>query len=107
MGLPTPDLESLGRSTPKAPDVLKDFWEALAFLDGKGVAYNHATASNLLALNLRESATHLLENGQPLRFDSALRHALWESHAPRCLHKNRAVHSRLTGKSIKCWVFER
>lgn len=107
MGLPTPELESLGRSTPKAPDVLKVFWEALAFLDGKGVAYNHATASNLLAINLRELASQLLEHGQTLRFDSTLRQALWQSHAPRCLHKNRTVHSQLSGKSIKCWVFER
>ncbi|WP_277587666.1 ORF6N domain-containing protein [Pseudomonas chlororaphis] len=107
MGLPTPELESLGRSAPKTPDVLKVFWEALAFLDSKGVAYNHATASNILALNLRELASQLLEHGQPLRFDSALRQTLWQSHSPRCLHKNRTVHSRLSGKSIKCWVFER
>jgi hypothetical protein len=107
MGLPTPELESLGRSAAKAPDILKVFWEALAFLDGKGVAYNHATASNLLALNLRELASQLLDHGQPLRFDSALRQALWQSHSPRCLHKNRTVHSRLSGKSMKCWVFER
>ncbi|WP_448090770.1 ORF6N domain-containing protein [Pseudomonas azerbaijanoccidentalis] len=107
MGLPTPELESLGRSTPRPPDVLKIFWEALAFLDSKGVAYNHATASNMLALNLRELASQLLDHGQPLRFDSALRQALWQSHSPRCLHKNRTVHSRLSGKSIKCWVFEK
>lgn len=107
MGLPTPELESLGRAAPAAPDVLKSFWEALAFLDGKGVDYNHATASNVLAINLRELAGQLLEHGQPLRFDSALRQALWQSHSPRCLHKNHTVHSRLTGKSIKCWVFER
>lgn len=107
MGLPTPELESLGRAAPAAPDVLKSFWEALAFLDDKGVDYNHATASNVLAINLRELARLLLENGQPLRFDGALRQALWQSHNPRCLHKNHTVHSRLTGKSIKCWVFER
>jgi hypothetical protein len=107
MGLPTPEIESLGRSTPKAPDVLTLFWEALVFLDGKGVAYNHATANNMLALNLRELASQLLDYGQPLHFDSALRQALWQSHSPRCLHKNRTIHSRLSGKSIKCWVFER
>jgi len=93
MGLPTPELESLGRSSPKAPDVLKLFWEALAFLDDRGVAYNHAIASNMRALNLRELDIQLLDHGHPLRFDSALRQALWQSHSPRCLHKNRTLHS--------------
>lgn len=32
---------------------------------------------------------------------------MWQSHTPPCLHKNYTVHSRLTGRSIKCWVFER
>jgi prophage antirepressor-like protein len=107
LGLPTPEIESLGRSAPAVPDALKAFWDALAFLDGKGVDYNHATASNVLAINLRELARLLIEQGQVLRFDTALRQSLWQSHTPRCRHKNYAVHSRLTGKSIKCWVFER
>lgn len=107
LGLPTPEIECLGRSAPTVPDALKTFWEALAFLDGKGVAYNHATSSNALAINLRELAHLLREHGHPLRFDTALRQAMWQSHMPRCLHKNYTVYSRLTGKSIKCWVFER
>ncbi|TDF86284.1 BRO family protein [Pseudomonas sp. H9] len=107
LGLPTPEIDSLGRTAPDAPDILKSFWEALAYLDGKGVDYNHTSRSNVLAVNLRE-LTHLLrENGQSLRFDTALREAMWQSHSPRCLHKNHAVHSRLTGNTIKCWVFER
>lgn len=107
MGLPTPAIDSLGHAAPTAPDILKPFWEALAFLDGKGVDYNHARATSLLAVNLPELARLLIEHGQPLRFDSALRQGLWLSSAPRCLHKNRTVDSRITGKSIKCWVFER
>ncbi|WP_236187163.1 BRO-N domain-containing protein [Pseudomonas protegens] len=106
LGLPIPDINHLGRSAPAMPDVLKTFWEALTFLDGKGVDYNHATASNVLAVNLRELARLLIEHGHPLCLDGALREALWQSHSPRCLHKNHAVHSRLTGKTIKCWVFK-
>jgi len=40
MGLPPPDLKSLGHSAPQAPDVLNVIWQALAFLDGKGIAHN-------------------------------------------------------------------
>ena len=107
LDLPTPEIDSLGNTAPVPPDVLKAFWDALAFLEGKRVDYNHSTRSNVLAVNLRELARLLGENGQSLRFDTALRQAMWQSHMPRCLHKNHAVHSRLTGKIIKCWVFER
>ncbi|WP_028628034.1 BRO-N domain-containing protein [Metapseudomonas resinovorans] len=106
LGLPTPDIDRLGHATPEAPDVLKVFWEALDFLDGKGVKYNHAKSPNLLAVNLPELARLLIEHGQPLTFDTALRQALWQSHNPRCLHKSHVVDSRISGKSVKCWVFE-
>ncbi|NMY06000.1 hypothetical protein HBO12_23830 [Pseudomonas sp. WS 5059] len=107
LGLPTPEIDSLGLTTPNVPDVLKTFWEALTFLDGKGVHYNHAVRSNTLAVNLRELTRLLSENGQLLQIDTVLRQAMWQSQSPRCLHKNHAVHSRLTGRIIKCWVFER
>ena len=107
LGLPVPEIDNLGRSAPVLPDALKAFWEALAYLDGKGVDYNHSTASKTIAINLRELASLLIKHGQPLTFDSVLRQAMWQSHTPRCLHKNYTVYSCLTGKSIKCWVFER
>ncbi|WP_445673379.1 BRO-N domain-containing protein [Pseudomonas ceruminis] len=107
LGLPTPEIDTLGRMAHVAPEILKSFWEALAYLDGIGVDYNHASRSNVLAVNLPELARLLMENGLSLRFDTTLREAMWKSRSPRCLHKNIAVHSRLTGATIKCWVFER
>lgn len=107
MGLSVPELESIGQAEPEMPDIVRGFWEALAFLDGKGVEYNHAVASNLVAVNMPELAGLLLEQGHPLRMDRTLRDALWISPTPRCLHKNHAVHSAVAGKTVKCWVFER
>lgn len=107
MGLPTPPIESIGQAAPAVPDLLAPFWAALAALDAKGAAYNHASAGGLLAVNLPELARLLIEHGHPLRFDNDLRQGLWMSKAPRCLHKNRTIHSRITGKAIRCWVFER
>lgn len=107
LGLPVPELDSLGRAAPKAPDVVRDFWQALAFLDGKGVDYNHAKSANLLAVNMPGLADLLIEHGYPLRFDRELYQGLEQSESPRCLHKNHAVNSRITGKTIRCWVFER
>lgn len=107
LGLPTPELNSIGWSTPAAPDILVKFWSALAVLDSKGIEYNHAHSGELLAVNLPELKSLLIEHDVPLHFTLEVRQALWASRAPRCLHKNHAVHSRLTRKSVKCWVFEK
>ncbi|MBA1202293.1 hypothetical protein G7009_11065 [Pseudomonas capeferrum] len=107
LGLPVPDLDSLGHASPKTPHEVQPFWQALAYLDGKDITYNHARSQNLIAVNFPELARMLIEVGHPMRFDSTLRQALRQSTSPRCLHKNRAVHSGITGKTIKCWVFER
>ncbi|OLU22476.1 hypothetical protein BVH03_24945 [Pseudomonas sp. PA15(2017)] len=106
MGLPTPAIDSLGYAAPAVPDVLAEFWAALAVLEQKGVAYNHASNANVLAINLPEISRLLIEHGQPLRVDNTLKQALWQSPAPRCLRKNHPVTSQHTGKSVRCWVFE-
>jgi len=106
MGLPTPEIDTIGRSAPPAPDVLKEFWQALAFLDSKGVAYNHSRRTDLLAINLPELARLLAEHGQTLRIGTTLRRALWESKEPRCLHKNHPTSSKLVRRGVRCWVFE-
>lgn len=106
MGLPTPPIESIGHTAAAVPDILSAFWAALAALDEKDVAYNHARAADMLAINLPELARLFIEHGQSLRLDTALRSALWQSQTPRCLHKNHPLASRLTGKTIRCWIFD-
>lgn len=105
MGLPTPALDSIGSAAPAAADVLADLWAALAHLEGRGAAYNHAYDERLLAINLPHLASELIKHGYPLRFTREMREALRYSQAPRFI-RYRTVHSQLTGKSIKCWVFE-
>lgn len=107
LSLPVPGLDSLGYAAPAVPDVLAEFWAALAVLDQKGVAYDHASNANVLAINLPEISRLLIEHGHPLRVDNALKQALWQSPAPRCLRKNHPVTSQHTGKSVRCWVFEK
>lgn len=106
LGLPVPELDNLGRGSPEMPDAVEPFWQALTFLDSKGVAYDHAHAESLLAVNLPELTRQLINHGHPLRFDSSLRQGLWQSSAPRCLHKNHPINSKLTGKTVRCWIFE-
>lgn len=107
LGLPTPELNSIGWADPEVPSLLAEFWDALAYLDGKGLEFNHARGDGLLAVNLPELARVLAEHGRPLRFSTELRQALWSSRTPRCLYRSHTVNSRLTGRAIKCWVFER
>lgn len=106
MGLPTPELDSLGHAAPEAPDLLTRFWEKLAFLDGKGVDYNHAIDPGLLAINLVHLAKLLKDRGQPFLRTRPLHEALRQSSAPQFL-EHKPVFSRLTRKSVRCWVFER
>lgn len=106
MGLPTPALDSIGSAAPAAADVLADLWAALAHLEGRGVAYNHAYDERLLAINLPHLASELRTHGYPLRFTREMREAMRYSKAP-CFVRHRTEHSKITGKGIKCWVFER
>jgi hypothetical protein len=105
MGLPTPALDSIGVCAPAAADALADLWAALAHLDGCGVDYNHAYDERLLAINLPHLASELRNNGYALRFTREMRDAMRYSAKPRFV-RHRTEHSQLTGKSIKCWVFE-
>jgi len=107
LGLSTPELNSIGWADPEVPSLLDEFWDALAYLEGKGLEFNHARGDGLLAVNLPELARMLAEHGRPLRFSSELRQALWSSRTPRCLYRSHTVNSRLTGRAIKCWVFEK
>lgn len=107
LGLSVPELDSIGWAERAIPDVAVEFWQALEFLDSKGLEYNHSVSDRLVAVNFPHLTELLMSAGHPLRVDGHLRRALWECSRPRCLHRNHAVRSGLTGSTQKCWVFER
>lgn len=107
LGLSVPAIETIGMATPETPKLVREFWQAVQVLERAGVAYNHAVAPEIVAVNFVQLADLLLEAGHPLRIDGALRAALWSNSKPRCLYKNKPIHSVITGKTIKCWVFEK
>lgn len=107
LGLSTPAIESIGHAAPTAPDILKVFWQALAHLDGKGVAYNHASASSShLGFNTKHLRDLFKEHGITLTIDRRLFDAFRASRQPEFVGY-KTVESSLAGKSVKCWVFER
>jgi prophage antirepressor-like protein len=107
LGLSVPELDSIGWAERAIPDVVVEFWQALEFLDSKGLAYNHSVSARLVAVNFPHLAELLIQAGLPLRVDGYLRRALWEAKKPRCLHRNHVVRSAITKETARCWVFER
>ncbi|WP_460128011.1 phage antirepressor N-terminal domain-containing protein [Pseudomonas sp. S3_A09] len=106
LGLSVPNLNSIGIAEPLEADLLADFWAALRDLDGKGVRYNHAIKSTLLAFRLEELAKHFETHGINVNLDAALTKAMKSSSAPRYINHNHAVHSAIERNTVKCWVFE-
>lgn len=107
MGLPTPELDSLGHATPAAPDVLQEFWAALALLDRQGVAYNHSPPnSGKLSISVKHLRELFEQHGIKITFDRLLHNAWRASQSPKFI-KNDTVSSTLWKKSIKCWIFKK
>lgn len=106
LGLSVPDVENIGIGAPLDSDILADFWAALRHLDSKGVRYNHAIKSTLLAFRLEELAKHFEAHGINVNLDAALTKAMKSSLAPRYINHNHAVHSAIERNTVKCWVFE-
>lgn len=106
LGLSVPDADNIGIAEPLEADILADFWAALRHLDGKGVRYNHAIKSTLLAFRLEELAKHFEAQGIKVNLDAAMTKAMKSSSAPRYINHNHAVHSAIERSTVKCWVFE-
>lgn len=104
LGLSVPELDSIGQADPELPDVLRVFWEALAFLDSKGVEYNHSINPDLIAISLPQLAKLFVQHNIHVTITGELRNALRQCDAPRYL-SYKTVQSAFDGKSKKCWVF--
>ncbi|MGE6320056.1 phage antirepressor N-terminal domain-containing protein [Pseudomonas oryzihabitans] len=105
LGLSVPELESIGRADLETPDVLKAFWEALAYLEGAGERVNHAKpGSGKLYINLPELRTLFREHRIDLRVDQDIIDHLKHSKSPKFLRSG-TVNSYLRRKKIRGWQF--
>lgn len=98
-----PAIEAIGRETPAVPDLVEDFWAALAMLDEKRVAYNHSRNSALVAVQLAELKEHFQNHGCKIVIDGNLREAL--KLCPRFV-KAGTVNSAIHLAATHCWVFK-
>lgn len=107
LGLSVPKLESIGRADPETPDVLKAFWEALAYLDGAGDRWNHAsTSSKNIYLNLPELKEKFRKHYINLLNFRELTTALKTSKSPRFI-KNGPFNSQINRKVMRGWIFQK
>ena len=104
LGTHAPTLESLRPLVPQDPPAVAQFWavvDALAAVHQ--VELNHARRAGLVALALKQVSDAAQANG--LLIDERVRQVLRHS-ASRPFVGVRTVNSAITGKSVKCWLFQ-
>lgn len=105
LGLSVPELESIGRADPETPDVLKAFWEAVAYLEGAGERCNHASpSSGMVWLNLPELRKKFAKYALGLSIDQEVVDSLRLSRTPRFV-KAGLFTSKITSKKTRGWMF--
>lgn len=105
LGLSVPELESIGRADPETPDVLKAFWEAVAYLEGAGERCNHASpCSGMVWLNLPELRKKFAKYALGLSIDQEVVDSLRLSRTPRFV-KAGLFTSKITSKKTRGWMF--
>lgn len=106
LGAKAPPLEAIGTALPASVALLDEFWEAVDHLEAGGVPVSHVSDQARIALNLPHLAEQAAANGVELPSLATLRRALRESQSPRFI-SHAATNSVITGRTMKCWVFER
>lgn len=88
-------------------NIIVEFFQAVSDLVNQhGCELDHATATDQVALNIKEVSGFAQAYDVPIASRSSLIRALKGCAAPRLVDSNYAVRSGLTGATKKCWVFE-
>lgn len=91
---------------PEPPEV-KNFWRVWATLEEGKLIANHAINRDLLAVNLTEFIEVAEANGYGSFDRATLSELLPQSRNPMFMSHSRSVCSRCTGKTVRCWIFQR
>lgn len=104
LGTPAPTLKSLRPLVPQDPPAVAQFWTVVNALTAvHQVELNHSRRAGLVALALKQVSDAASKNG--LLIDERIRQVLRNS-TSRPFVGVRTVNSAITGKSIKCWLFQ-
>lgn len=105
MNMLPPPLEEMGSDAPDVPPVVTQFWATYDALISLKAPINHAVKPNTIAVNLPEFYREAQKYRVKAPEQNTLKKYIKLSTSPRFfVHK--AVHSKITDKSIHCYVFE-
>lgn len=106
LGLSIPELDTIGRANPDTPDVLRAFWEAVAYLEGAGERCNHARpTSGKICLSLPDLQELFSKHSIAVKIDFDLTAALRQSKEPLFI-RSAPFDSQIKNKKVRCWIFE-
>lgn len=98
--------ERAALTRPEPPEV-KDFWQIWDKLESAGHIVNHAISPALISFNMTEFIQAAEKNGHGQLDRTILASFLPLSRNPKFVHHGRPRRSRCTGKTVRCWVFQR
>lgn len=106
IGLPTPNLDDIGiaREPIEADPIVEIFWTAANTLGLN--ALNHSRQHDRIAINVNEFFALAKQSGLVLPNKPLIMRALPTSTNPRFVEANKAMRSPITGKTLRCYVFE-
>ncbi|WP_199228692.1 Bro-N domain-containing protein [Azospirillum sp. TSH100] len=102
IGVAAPALEALGRDGPSPSPLAAQLFLAIRAAEGRGLRLNHSADPTLLAVNLNELNRHAASGALAIGANGDMRRALKRESRFRGI---RTVRSRITGATIKAWVF--
>ena len=89
------------------PPLVSAFWDAWDELCKAGHIRNHSASPTLVAVNLPEFILAAREQGCYAFERAELIRLLPQSRRYRLLKGSKSLHSAVTGKTARCWVFQR
>lgn len=108
LGLPTPDIAAIGYSiaAPTPNEFAGQFWAAIHTLRTAGPEpINHAIIKGYLSINLPQIRRLAQSMQIALPPPADMKRAMQSSTSPRFMGC-RVVRSAITGKSVRCWLFD-
>lgn len=91
--------------------LIEQFWDTFRYLDSETKAapefgLNHSSAPDQIAVNLNHYMQRCREMGQEMPDLKLLKKLLPHSKKHELIDRGRAMASKLTGKTVRCWVFK-
>ncbi|MBI9113328.1 hypothetical protein [Maridesulfovibrio ferrireducens] len=91
--------------------LVEQFWETFRYLNSETrnmerEALNHSGNPAYYAINLNHFVQQCRDNGQEIPDLKVLKQLLPHSKKHKLLEKSKAITSKITNKTVRCWLFK-